>query len=504
MSNGRQLRPVNPRPACRLAAEAMPTPVEWLWPGRIPFGKLTLVVGDPGVGKSLLMADIAARLSRGLAFPDSPTPVAPAARAPSATAANPGAPPVPEPPNRPHLGRVIIASSDDELDDTIVHRLAAAGADLSLITVLEGVVGPDAARLRQGFSPGAFADARRTPSAAPPQAPPAGVSRPAASAQASAALDAATAASPVPGAVVPGSPAPGAAVLGSPVAGAAAPGSPLPGGASAVFLPDDQCSRPPAADRQPFSLAEHFELLEETVRGTKWLRLVILDALPALLATRTAWHARDFEDITRMMGDDAFSDRFGRQLLTMTPRQVRSVNSVAASLVRLAARRDIAIVGVTHLMRDRGMSRLQRVRAPIAILAAARSVLLVSRDVVDGDRRVLVSLKNTQGSAPGVLPFRVAGSESRIDWEGGQPAGDVRVAAHPEDRDRAADARSVLGEAVTWLAATLSTGPRASSELFREARDAGITAMTLRRAKALLGIRALRDAETWRWLIPRT
>jgi AAA domain len=39
--------------------------VQWLWPGRIPLGAVTLVAGDPGLGKSLLTCSLAARLSRG-------------------------------------------------------------------------------------------------------------------------------------------------------------------------------------------------------------------------------------------------------------------------------------------------------------------------------------------------------------------------------------------------------------------------------------------------------
>lgn len=38
--------------------------VGWLWPGRIPFGMLCLLMGDPGLGKSLLTVDIAAKVSR--------------------------------------------------------------------------------------------------------------------------------------------------------------------------------------------------------------------------------------------------------------------------------------------------------------------------------------------------------------------------------------------------------------------------------------------------------
>ena len=45
-------------------------PVEWLWPGWIPLGKLTVLDGDPGVGKSTLLIDLAARLSRDGVMPD--------------------------------------------------------------------------------------------------------------------------------------------------------------------------------------------------------------------------------------------------------------------------------------------------------------------------------------------------------------------------------------------------------------------------------------------------
>ena len=47
-----------------------PKSVEWLWRGRIPLGKLTTFDGDPGVGKSTVLADLAARVSTGTPMPD--------------------------------------------------------------------------------------------------------------------------------------------------------------------------------------------------------------------------------------------------------------------------------------------------------------------------------------------------------------------------------------------------------------------------------------------------
>jgi len=38
-----------------------PEPVQWLWPGRFALGKLSLIAGEPGLGKSFLTLDMAAR-----------------------------------------------------------------------------------------------------------------------------------------------------------------------------------------------------------------------------------------------------------------------------------------------------------------------------------------------------------------------------------------------------------------------------------------------------------
>jgi putative DNA primase/helicase len=89
-----------------------PQPLRWLWPGRIPLGKLTLLIGDPGLGKSLVTIDIAARISRGLDFPDGAC---------------------------GEVGEVILLSAEDDAADTIRPRLDAAGADVARIHTLEGM-----------------------------------------------------------------------------------------------------------------------------------------------------------------------------------------------------------------------------------------------------------------------------------------------------------------------------------------------------------------------------
>ncbi|WP_269305319.1 AAA family ATPase [Aeromicrobium sp. HA] len=78
--------------------------LEWLWDGRLLFGKINVLEGDPGLGKSTIWCDLVSRVTTGKPFPDSNRDTA--------------------------LGRALIIAAEDDLSDTIVPRLRAAGADL--------------------------------------------------------------------------------------------------------------------------------------------------------------------------------------------------------------------------------------------------------------------------------------------------------------------------------------------------------------------------------------
>src|SRR5688500_5472391 len=53
----------------RRASEIPVRPVRWLWTGRIPLGTLTVLDGDPGLGKSTLTAAITAAVTKGEPLP---------------------------------------------------------------------------------------------------------------------------------------------------------------------------------------------------------------------------------------------------------------------------------------------------------------------------------------------------------------------------------------------------------------------------------------------------
>lgn len=86
-------------------SDVQPEIVQWLWRGRIPLGKLTILEGDPGLGKSLIACDVAARVSSGRSMPDG-------------TYGDLDGP-----------AGVVILSAEDGLADTIRPRLDQAGAE---------------------------------------------------------------------------------------------------------------------------------------------------------------------------------------------------------------------------------------------------------------------------------------------------------------------------------------------------------------------------------------
>ncbi len=99
-----------------------PESVHWLWFPRLPLGKITLLEGDPGTGKSYVSLALAAALSTGRALPGGE------ARDPA---------------------NVLLLVGEDDLDDTVVPRLIELGGDRSRITALVGGKVFDATGLAQ-------------------------------------------------------------------------------------------------------------------------------------------------------------------------------------------------------------------------------------------------------------------------------------------------------------------------------------------------------------------
>jgi putative DNA primase/helicase len=94
------------------AADIKPESISWIWDGYLAAGKLHILGGAPGTGKTTLALIIAAIITRGGRYPDG---------------------------SLSRMGRVLIWSGEDDPTDTIVPRLIAAGADLSRVHILSGI-----------------------------------------------------------------------------------------------------------------------------------------------------------------------------------------------------------------------------------------------------------------------------------------------------------------------------------------------------------------------------
>jgi len=105
-------------------ADVKPASIEWLWPNWIAIGKVAILAGEGGRGKSTILCDLAARTTMGDRWPD------------GATASS--------------AGGVIILAAEDDVGDTLAPRLLAAGADLARIFVIRSV--RDEQQRRRGFN----------------------------------------------------------------------------------------------------------------------------------------------------------------------------------------------------------------------------------------------------------------------------------------------------------------------------------------------------------------
>jgi hypothetical protein len=91
--------------------EVEATKIDWLWNPYIPFGKITVIQGDPGDGKTTVVLVIAAAVTTGAALPE------------SKTAAEPMC--------------VIFQTAEDGLGDTVKPRLVQSDADCGRVIVID-------------------------------------------------------------------------------------------------------------------------------------------------------------------------------------------------------------------------------------------------------------------------------------------------------------------------------------------------------------------------------
>lgn len=177
--------------------------------------------------------------------------------------------------------------------------------------------------------------------------------------------------------------------------------------------------------------------------------------------------------------------------------------AISAPLAAIAERNGCAMLAVRHLGKSRGGGHaLNAGIGSIDFTAAARSVLLVGRDPDDEQKRAGVQTKNNLAPHGEAVGYKLEGNQ--FFWTGASDLTAGRILAAESDEGE----RSTITEAVDFLRTALSSGGRDSKAIKDEAKEAGISEATLRRAKARLKIQARKIGlpgshyQKWVWELP--
>jgi putative DNA primase/helicase len=179
------------------------------------------------------------------------------------------------------------------------------------------------------------------------------------------------------------------------------------------------------------------------------------------------------------------------------------VRRALAPLVRFLRQRGCASLAVRHLNKDQAMQAIYRGAGSIGLTGLARASFLVAPDPDDpaGERRVMAPGKINLGRKPEALPYEIVTSlmgQPLLRW--GKPRADVTAANLLGASVGSGEDRSSLDEAKAVLTDILAAGSLPSETVKQEALVAGVSAATLRRAKDALGIKAVKDGPTGKWL----
>jgi putative DNA primase/helicase len=179
-------------------------------------------------------------------------------------------------------------------------------------------------------------------------------------------------------------------------------------------------------------------------------------------------------------------------------------------LVDLASRLDAAVLGISHFSKGgAGSDPASRVVGSIAFTAVAR-VVLVAAKVKGGDdpqdRRILARGKSNIGPDDGGFEYHIEQAEplpgiraSYIAW-GKYVEGSARELLAESDAETDVGGEgSAKAEAEEFLIQLLKDGPSPTKHVAAEAKAAGISWRTVRRASDALGIKKRKLQGTWYW-----
>lgn len=182
-------------------------------------------------------------------------------------------------------------------------------------------------------------------------------------------------------------------------------------------------------------------------------------------------------------------------------------------LVDMAAAAGAAVVGITHLSKGTaGRDPTERVTGSIAFTAVVRVVLMAAKVKGDDgeDRRVLVRSKSNIGPDNGGFVYHLEQVEaipgvqaSAVTWGEALEGSARELLAEAETDQTDTGEKSAKERAEEWLADLLAGGAISSKQVQADAKEAGLSWATVRRAADSLNVARIKDGLRggWYWRI---
>jgi putative DNA primase/helicase len=218
---------------------------------------------------------------------------------------------------------------------------------------------------------------------------------------------------------------------------------------------------------RPVDLKRDLKVLEEAIKFARDCRLVVIDP------------------ITAFLGQGGGARRALMELMT------------------LAQNWHVAVLGVAHL-RSGGKQAMHRTMGGLPLLTAARAVWMVARDPACDERRLLLPVKNNLVRERGGLQFVLKAREGemvpRVKWLKEEPKETADEVLWKLQK-RSGKEPSACDEAIEFVMELLADGPRLVKEVEKEAKERGISLVSVRRGRRVLELRPYREQIPGPWWI---
>jgi putative DNA primase/helicase len=170
--------------------------------------------------------------------------------------------------------------------------------------------------------------------------------------------------------------------------------------------------------------------------------------------------------------------------------RANETRAVMAKLADMAEKHGCAILAIRHLTKGGTLKPIYRGLGSIDFAAACRSVLMAGCDPENNQKRGIVHIKSNLAPMGHAIGFELR--DSGFYWTGESDLTWQRILSAEDS----SDGRSAKDEVADFLRDELADGPVEAAQVWRDVREAGLSEITVKRAKAMLGIITRRQGET--------